>query len=613
MILKANKNKFLVFYESQKYFFKHIYKEHPISFISFFVLSMLSAGIPAILILLNKNTIDTITKLGTDSSYYKYALSLLLLNFVLQYCEAFIRTIEKYLLSRMAQTVNFVLKKMMLSKLIYMPLEEYENNRFFDRINLANSAISGNGIKVIGSIIGVLRNLISLISVFVILLTIHWTMPIALFLSTLPGIILIFIVKLKNYKMAVSTSAVSRELEFTDSLFINKSSIKELKLFGLGPYLIGRWSILYKQIQKKNLDVEFWEAKTQVLAVLFLQLASLGVSVLLVIQITQNNLTIGDYVALLGSVVTVQAIFSSIGGNLGSIFETAIFNEALIEILNYQEKGHADKKALTYEIEKIQKIELKNISFSYPSNKQKVLDDLSLTFNKGEKVSIVGYNGSGKTTLIKCLSGLYEVTDGSIYVNGIDTRSIKKENYFSFISAIFQDFFKYKFSIRDNIGFGDLKKREDDSHIYRLLKHVNLYDKVNSLDHLLETYLTREMPDGEDLSGGEWQKIAIARGFMKDADLIILDEPTAAMDPVSELEIFRIFNELSKDKTSITISHRLGPTKYADRIVVMDKGKIVEEGNYEELMLRKGLYYEMYISQLSWYQDTNIDEVTYGK
>lgn len=527
----------------------------------------------------------------------------MIITFLLQYLSAVLDNLDIYIFTRITQTVNYVLKKITIEKLIKIPLEKFENNRFFDTINLANTAISGNGVKVISSVIGIITNLVSLIGIFGILLSIHWSMPIALFLSTLPGIILIFIAKSKNYKMNVNTSPIERELGFTDSLFINKSSIKEIKIYNLGTYLINRWSGLYKRIQKQNLDLAGWEARTKSLAAVFLQITSLGVSLLLINQISHNVLSIGDYVALLGAVTTVQILFSSIGGNLGSIFETAIFNNALMELLEYEVKNETGYEKVR--VEEVEGLRLENVSFSYPGTDTMVLDNICMEINKGENISIVGYNGSGKTTLIKCLIGLYEVNQGDVYINEINLKEINKESFYQRVSAIFQDFFKYKYSVRENVAFGDLEKLQNDKEIYRSLENVGLSEKIKNFESKLETYLTREIPDGSDLSGGEWQRIAIARGFLKDCDLIILDEPTAAVDPIMELEIFELFNSLSKNKTTLTISHRLGPTKFSDRIIVMDKGRIVEEGSFHSLMEQKGLYYQMYQSQSNWYKEEN--------
>ncbi|EEM49107.1 ABC superfamily ATP binding cassette transporter, membrane protein [Bacillus thuringiensis serovar pakistani str. T13001] len=489
----------------------------------------------------------------------------------------------------------------MLTKLIKIPLKEYEDSSFFDTINLANIAISGNGVRVISSLIGVLQSLISLIGICGILLAIHWILPIALFLSTLPGIILIFIAKSKNYRMTKETAAKDRELGFTDNLFVDKSAIREIKINDSGDFLLNKWSNLFKVIQKYKLNLALWECKTKSIAALLLQVSSLVVSLILVYQIFDNKLSIGDYVALLGAVASVQSIFGSIGSHLGSIFETAIYNSALMQILDYDVKNK--KEVDPIEIQSVEEISLKNISFYYPKTNVKVLDNINLKINKGENISIVGHNGSGKTTLVKCILGLYDVSDGEIRVNEKNIKDIDKITYFERVAAIFQDFYKYKFSVRENLGFGNLKKLNDDQELYNALQKVGLYEKVKNYQFNLDTYLTREIPAGRELSGGEWQKLAIARGFLKDSDLIILDEPTAALDPLSEMKIFELFNKLSENKTTITISHRLGPTKYSDRIIVMDNGNIVEEGNYDELMNKRGVYYEMYLSQAKWYEE----------
>jgi len=272
-----------------------------------------------------------------------------------------------------------------------------------------------------------------------------------------------------------------------------------------------------------------------------------------------------------------------------------------MQILDYDVKNK--KEVDPIEIQSVEEISLKNISFYYPKTNVKVLDNINLKINKGENISIVGHNGSGKTTLVKCILGLYDVSDGEIRVNEKNIKDINKITYFERVAAIFQDFYKYKFSLRENLGFGNLKKLNDDQELYNALQKVGLYEKVKNYQFNLDTYLTREIPDGRELSGGEWQKLAIARGFLKDSDLIILDEPTAALDPLSEMKIFELFNKLSENKTTITISHRLGPTKYSDRIIVMDNGNIVEEGNYDELMNKRGVYYEMYLSQAKWYEE----------
>lgn len=196
---------------------------------------------------------------------------------------------------------------------------------------------------------------------------------------------------------------------------------------------------------------------------------------------------------------------------------------------------------------------------------------------------------------------MYNVNEGSVEINGINITQISKVKLYRIVSAIFQDYTKYKYTLRENLSFGDLSKLDDDPYLFSVLEKVNLREKVMKLDNKLDSFLTKEIQEGIELSGGEWQKIALARGLITDADLIILDEPTSALDPISELQVFEIFHKLAKNKTTITISHRLGPTKFADRIIVMNKGEIEEEGSYEQLMEKRGLYYEMYMTQAKFY------------
>ncbi|QWG77732.1 MULTISPECIES: ABC transporter ATP-binding protein [Bacillus] len=592
---------FKAFVRSQIYFLKLIYKEYPKSFLLFGLLVLLSSICPPLIVLVNKETIDRISTINGDSNAFKYALFFLLIYFILNYATAIFTEIENYIFTKISITVNYVLKALMSKKLIQIPLKEFENSVFYDSMKLADMAIGGNCIRVIQNLIYVVGSIISLVGIFGILLTIHWSLPFALFLSTLPGILLAFWSKIKGYHMEKDISEKEREMHFTDTLFTDKRSLKEIKIYNLGNYLLNKWKVLFKYTQDKKMSLALWELKSRSFAAFVLQVASMGVSVFLVYQIFDAKLSIGSYVALLTAVTTVQGLFGTIGGNLGTIFETAIYNNALLSILNYSENKKENSHLI--KINNIENITLKNASFCYPNSSTKVLDNVSLKINKGDNISIVGYNGSGKTTLAYCILGLFDLEEGELKVNNNVVHTIDINSFLSKTSAIFQDFMRYKYSIRENIGFGDLSKLYNDNEIYEVLKKVGLDSKLSNYVDGLDTYLTKELPNGTELSGGEWQKIALARAFMKESDLIILDEPTAALDPISELKVFETFYRLSKNKTTLTISHRIGPTKRSDLIIVMDKGKVVEQGTFEELINNQGLFYKMYESQSVWYKD----------
>lgn len=580
---------------------KLIYSEHPKSIISFLIIALITSLTPPAIIALNKYTIDNISLIGSNPDIYKTVMLLLVATFVIQYFTAVLSNIDEYIFVVISQSVNFVLKKLLIEKQFKIPMEKYEESAFFDKLNLANNAISYSGVGVVSHTFEIGKSIVSLLGILGLLMTIHWTMPLALFLSTLPGIVVLFITKQQNYKMNVATSPASRQMEFTDKLFSTKNSLAEIKIFGLGDYLLNRWGLLFSDIRDHNLKIAKWEAKAKSVAVLFLQLSSFLVSLLLVHQISDGRLSIGDYVALIGAVTVVQGLFASAGGSVSAIYEVAIYNDALLEVLEHEVDDNEIK--IGNRIDEINTIELEDISFKYPDEQNFAIENVNLIIKKGKSVSIVGYNGSGKSTLVKCLTGLYNVTSGRILINDVDYKDIAKSSLFERISIVMQDFYKYKYTVRENIGFGNLENLKKDEKLNQLLQDVDLLERINKTQMGIDSYLTKEMPYGVDLSGGEWQRIAIARAQFKNADLVILDEPTAAIDPISEVSIFKLFKDVSKNKTSITISHRLGPTKFSDRIIVMDKGRIVEDGHFDELISSKGLFFEMYQAQADWYRE----------
>ncbi|MDN3233547.1 ABC transporter ATP-binding protein [Priestia megaterium] len=600
LIREKNKKPFKIFINSQIYFLKLIIKEHPRNAIFFVLITLLSSVSPPLVVLLNKETIDKISSINGDIAAFKIVIYLLILYYLLNYAIEIFRETQNYIFEKISLTINFVLKGMISEKLMITPLKKFEDSFFYDTIKLANISLSGSGIKVVQNVVGIMGSLVSLVGIFGILMSIHWSLPFALFLSTLPGIILIFASKMKSYHMERELSPVEREMTFTEGLFIDKRSLREIKIYNTGEFLLNKWKILFKDTAERKLNLALWELKSNSLAVFILQISSLAVSVFLVYQIFGKELSIGSYIALITAVTTVQGLFGSIGGNLGDIFETAMYNEALLNILNYEKE---EKERDLIPINSIESISLENASFYYPNSNEKVLDNVSLHISKGDNISIVGYNGSGKTTLAYCLLGLFELNKGSLKVNNINLNDIDKSLYLDRVSAVFQDFMRYKYTVKENVGMGNLNKINNDGKIYESLKKVGMHEKVQNYSNGLETFLTKELPEGSELSGGEWQRIALARAFLKDADLIVLDEPTAALDPISELQVFDIFHKLSNRKTTLTISHRIGPTKRSDLIIVMDQGKIIEQGSFDELINKRGKFYTMYESQSLWYKD----------
>ena len=248
-----------------------------------------------------------------------------------------------------------------------------------------------------------------------------------------------------------------------------------------------------------------------------------------------------------------------------------------------------------------QNIELKNVSFTYPGRTEKSLEDINLTINKGEIIAFVGVNGSGKSTLAKILLGLYNPTDGSIEYDHLKKQAYSKKSFYHNKSAIFQNYYKYLFCLKDNVSISQPQMDDDLERVKLACQKADLDYKSNSFPDGLDTILSKQF-GGIDLSGGEWQRVAIARGFYRNCDFIILDEPTSAIDPIEEANVYRKFVEISKGKTTVIITHRLGAVKIADRIIVLKSGKIAEEGTHSQLMNKNGEYAELYNLQSQWYK-----------
>lgn len=247
-------------------------------------------------------------------------------------------------------------------------------------------------------------------------------------------------------------------------------------------------------------------------------------------------------------------------------------------------------------------IELKNISFRYPNTKRYILKNFNLTIKSGEKIALVGENGAGKTTLIKLLLRFYDVIEGEILINGINIKNINLDKWYKEIGALFQDFIKYQFTFKENVYFGNQNQIDNISLLKEAIKNSGADQYLKDLPNLYEQIVGKMFQDGVDLSGGQWQKLALARAFFKNAPILILDEPTSAIDAKAEYEIFQHVQELQKDKTVFIISHRFSTVRNADRILVLDEGKIIEEGNHETLMKNKGLYEELFNIQAKGYK-----------
>jgi ATP-binding cassette subfamily B protein len=404
------------------------------------------------------------------------------------------------------------------------------------------------------------------------------------------------------YSLAYSVTPMKRELDYLRDLSTRKESAKELKIFGLGKHLRDRYMEINDEVIGRNQKLG---RKRLAVGALFGILSSLGYYLsyaFLVFKALRAEISVGELTflagALAGASTQIQQVFSTFTG----IADQALFLTDLLQFFAVKPVIRTKAQAVLAPRPIRKGFEFKNVSFSYPQSGRTVLNGLDLQIHPGERIAIVGENGQGKTTLVKLMTRLYEPTDGKILLDGVDLRDYDLDDLQSQISVVFQDFTRYDMSVRDNIAAGRIDLRNADERLIRAARKAGCLNVLNRMPDGLDQMLGRRFEAGVDLSGGEWQRMALARAYLRDAQVLILDEPTAALDARAEYEVFERFAELTREKTAVLISHRFSTVRMVDRIVVLEHGAIQEEGTHDELMVQGGNYAAMFSLQADKYR-----------
>lgn len=396
-------------------------------------------------------------------------------------------------------------------------------------------------------------------------------------------------------KFEDKAAPVRREYEYYEKAIADREYFKETRILGAFRFFIEHFGKSLDRLGKAE-----WEAnrKTNLieLAMRGLTVAGYGgILYMLVKALLAGDISIGAFAAVFGSIGMMFAIMEEmIARHIGSIASNLGKAQNFIRFMELPERGGEEGTA-----DFSKGIVLENVSFTYPNAEFKSIDNVSLEIKAGETVAIVGENGAGKSTLIRLILGLYKPTEGVVRVNGMDTAKVESRSLFRSVSGVFQKYQRYRMTLEENIRISDMENSGD---VGAAAEQAGVTVDEASFPEGYATMLSREF-DGVDLSGGQWQRIAIARGLYRVHDIIVLDEPTAAIDPLEESRIYRKFVEISRGKTAIIVTHRLGSTKIADRVIVMEKGRVIATGTHDELMRNCELYRTMYDSQAEWYTE----------
>jgi ATP-binding cassette subfamily B protein len=489
-----------------------------------------------------------------------------------------------------------------LAKSIEVDLEYYESARYYDTLHRAQREASSRPISIVNGLAKIGQNSISLLAIAGLLLSFHWIVAAILFAAVISGTAVRLRYSGSMYRWQRGQTSTERQAGYLNWMLTDSGHAKEIRLFNLGPLFIRRFRDVRRKLRRGRLAIMRRRSIADFLAQTFATAAIYGSYAYVSYQAMWGQITLGDLVMYYQAFQRVQGFFQGILGSLARLYEDNLFLSNLYEFLDLKRTVSEPLHATPVPQPMQSGIVVNHVNFQYPEGTRKVLEDVSLTIRPGEVVALVGENGSGKTTLIKLLCRLYDPTGGAITIDGIDLRRFETKALRNEIAIIFQDYAHYHLTARENIWFGNIALAPDHERVIAASRRSGADDVIRTLPHGYDTILGKRFEAGEELSIGEWQKVALARAFMRDAQIIVLDEPTSSMDAKAEYEAFQNFHQLVSGRTAILISHRFSTVRMADRIYVMQHGSIVEGGSHEELLRLGGTYARLFEMQALHYR-----------
>jgi ATP-binding cassette, subfamily B, bacterial len=507
-------------------------------------------------------------------------------------------------LVRQAQslTVTDYMYDILHAKSVAVDLEYYENPKYFDTLHRAQQEGPHRPTKIVTGLVQLGQSSISLLAMVGLLLTFHWAVAVILFAAAVPGVLVRIRYSRIMYRWQRERTQRNRKVNYFNWILTGDSHAKEIRLFDLGDLFKDRFRVLRKELRGERLYISRKRSVADLLAQAGAMIPVFGSFGFIAYRTVQGAITLGDMVMYFQAVQRGLGFLRGVLGGLAGLYEHNLFLTNLFEFLDLKPKvrepenpspvPHPIRKGICFD----------HVTFHYPSGTRKVLRDISLKIEPGEVVALVGENGSGKTTLIKLLCRLYDPLAGRITYDGIElnrfeTTALRKE-----ISVIFQDYSRYHMTARENIWLGNTELRPDHEKIEAAARQAGAHGLIEGLPDGYESLLGKWFKEGEELSIGEWQKVALARAFLRDSQIIVLDEPTSSMDAKSEYEVFSRFRKMVEGRTAVLISHRFSTVRMADRIFVFEDGRIRESGSHEDLIQLDGTYARLFEKQARYYR-----------